>query len=83
MDTTQVETDLRDNPPAGYVYFCMVTPWQTRKVPRRVRQDTEVIWYDGLGRTVNVHGCILMPRDADRDGTCYLFRPNNSITGAR
>ncbi len=62
--------DPRDNPPQGWKYFCMVTPWIERD------SGCTCVWHDVLGRTVNVKGCLLIPRDIDNDGTCYCFIPN-------
>lgn len=58
--------DPRTSPPIGYHYDCIVTP----------RPERRFVWYDGLGRPVDVFRCLLAPREADRDGSCYLFRPN-------
>jgi hypothetical protein len=60
------EIDPRDNPPTGYKYDCFATPYAI--------SPSIVTWYDGLGETIDVKGCLLMPREVDTDGTCYLFR---------
>ena len=69
--------DPRDNPPEGYAYDCIVSPWQERD------SGCTVTWFNGLGQEINVKGCILIPRRADRDGTCYLFtlisKPNTNM----
>jgi uncharacterized protein YodC (DUF2158 family) len=51
----------------GWKYAMIVTPY--------IKPGSfECFWYNGIGKVVEVKGCLLVPREVDLNGSCYLYR---------